>query len=158
MNAQVSNIVRNPDSYKNFPYEGTRIIQVDEANSSDNEDNVFIFSKIEKGAKPDKMTFQRFTKVGGDWKVVAKKQMTHDGILSAWGQRKAFADYDKDKSIDALFIYALNDYDFKQQSVHLIFRRIRGFMRFHLRQKVVIPKIYIQIISKHCQKIFNPKF
>ena len=123
MNAQVSNIVRNPDSYKNFPYEGTRIIQVDEANSPDNEDNVFIFSKIEKGAKPDKMTFQRFTKVGGDWKVVAKKQINYDGIISAWGQRKAFADYDKDKSIDALFIYALNDYDFKQKSVHLIFSK-----------------------------------
>ena len=100
--------------------------KVDEANSPDNEDNVFIFSKIEKGAKPDKMTFQRFTKVGGDWKVVAKKQMTHDGILSAWGQRKAFADDDKDKSIDALFIYALNDYDFKQQSVHLIFSKNKG--------------------------------
>lgn len=123
VNAQVSNVVRNPDSYKNLPFEGTRILQVDEANSPDNEDNVFMFSKIEKGAKPDKMTFQRFTKVDGKWKVVAKKQMTHDGILSAWGQRKAFADYDKDKSIDALFIYALNDYDLKQQSVHLIFSK-----------------------------------
>ena len=70
MNAQVSNIVRHPDSYKNLPYEGTRILQVDEANSPDNEDNVFMFSKIEKGAKPDKMTFQRFTKVDGKWKVL----------------------------------------------------------------------------------------
>lgn len=123
MNAQVSNIVRHQDSYKDFPYEGTRIVQVDEANSPNNEDNVFIFSKIEKNSKPDKMTFQRFTKINGDWKVVAKKQINYPGIISAWGQRKAFADYDKDKSIDALFIYSLNDYDFKQQSVHLIFSK-----------------------------------
>lgn len=123
MNAQVSNIVRHPDSYKNFDFEGSRIVQVSEANSPNNEENVFIFSKIEKGAKPDKMTFQRFTKVGGDWKVVAKKQINYNGIISAWGQRKAFADYDKDKSIDALFIYSLNDYDFKQKSVHLIFSK-----------------------------------
>ena len=123
MNAQVSTVVRNPDSYKNFPFEGIRIVQVDEANSPENEDNVFIFSKIEKNAKPDKMTFQRFTKIGGEWKVIAKKQINYPGIISAWGQRKAFADYDKDKSIDALFIYSLNDYDFKQKSVHLIFSK-----------------------------------
>lgn len=122
-NAQVSTVVRNPDSYRNFPYEGTRIVQVDEANSPDNEDDVFIFSKIEKGAKPNKMTFQRFTKVDKDWKVLSKKQINYDGIISAWGQRKTFADYDKDKSIDALFIYSLNDYDFNQKSVHLIFSK-----------------------------------
>lgn len=122
-NAQVSNVVGNPESYKNFPYEGVRIVQVDEVNSPDNEDNVFIFSKIEKSAKPDKMTFQRFTKIGEDWKVVAKKTINYDGIISAWGQRKSFADYDKDKSIDALFIYSLNDYDFKQKSIHLIFSK-----------------------------------
>ena len=123
LNAQVSNIVRHQDSYKDFPFEGARIVQVDEVNSPENEDNVFIFSKIEKGAKPDKMTFQRFTKIDGEWKVKAKKQISHAGIISSWGQRKAFADYDKDKSIDALFIYSLNDYDFKQQSVHLIFSK-----------------------------------
>ena len=123
MSAQVSNIVRHQDEYKDFPFEGTRIVQVDEVNSPDNEDNVFIFSKIEKGAKPDKMTFQRFTKIGGEWRVKAKKQINHSWIISAWGQRKSFADYDKDKSIDAIFIYSLNDDDFKQQSVHLIFSK-----------------------------------
>ena len=127
MTAQVSNIVRHQDSYKDFPFEGVRIVQVDEVNSPDSEDNVFIFSKIEKGAKPDKMTFQRFTKIGGEWKVKAKKQIEHAGIISSWGQRKSFADYDKDKSIDALFIYSLNDYDFKQQSVHLIFSKNAEF-------------------------------
>ena len=123
MNAQVSNIVRHQDSYKDFPFEGVRIVQVDEVHSPENEENVFIFSKTEKGANPDKMTFQRFTKIDGNWKVKAKKQFNHNGIISAWGQRKAFADYDKDKSIDALFIYSLNDADFKQQSVHLIFSK-----------------------------------
>jgi len=127
MTAQVSNIVRHQDSYKDFPFEGVRIVQVDEVNSPENEDNVFIFSKIEKGAKPDRMTFQRFTKIGGEWKVKAKKQIEHAGIISSWGQRKSFADYDKDKSIDALFIYSLNDYDFKQQSVHLIFSKNAEF-------------------------------
>ena len=120
VNAQVSNIVRHQDSYKDFPYEGVRIVQVDEVHSPNNEENVFIFSKIAKNSKPDKMIFQRFTKMDGKWKLNSKKEINYDGIISSWGQRKAFSDYDKDKSIDALFIYSLNDHDFKQKSVHLI--------------------------------------
>ena len=122
-NAQVSNIVRHQDSYKDFPYEGVRIVQVDEVHSPNNEENVFIFSKIAKDSKPDKMIFQRFVKVDGKWKLNSKKEIKYDGIISSWGQRKAFADYDKDKSIDAIFIYSLNDYAFKQKSVHLIFSK-----------------------------------
>ncbi|MEA9413313.1 hypothetical protein [Flavobacterium sp. PL02] len=121
--AQVSSIVRNKDSYTQevFPYKGVRAIQIDEVNSPGNEDNVFIFSKIEKNANPDKMYFQRFTKVGDKWIVKSIIEVNHNGIISAWGSRKAFWDFDKDKSIDALFIYGLYDADFKQQSVHLIF-------------------------------------
>lgn len=125
INAQVSNIIRNKDSYTQdvFPYKGVRAIQIDEVNSPGNEDNVFIFSKIEKNAKPDKMYFQRFTKVNDKWIVKSILEVNHNGIISAWGSRKAFWDFDKDKSIDALFIYGLYDADFKQQSVHLIFSK-----------------------------------
>ncbi|MBF7092236.1 hypothetical protein IUY40_11865 [Flavobacterium sp. ALJ2] len=121
--AQVSNIIRNKDSYTQeiFPYKGVRAIQIDEVNSPENEDNVFIFSKIEKNANPDKMYFQRFTKVNHKWEVKSILEVNHNGIISAWGSRKAFGDYNKDKSVDALFIYGLYDADFKQHSVHLIF-------------------------------------
>ena len=123
--AQVSNIVRNKDSYTQdvFKYKGVRAIQIDEAHSPGNEENVFIFSKIEKNANPDKMYFQRFTKVKGEWILKSVFEVNHPGIISAWGSRKAFADYDKDKSIDALFIYGLYDANFKQQTVNLIFSK-----------------------------------
>ncbi len=65
LNAQISNIVRNEACYTKevFPYRGIRIMQVDEVSCPDNEENVFIFSKIEKKAKKDIMYFQRFTKI-----------------------------------------------------------------------------------------------
>ncbi len=120
--AQVSTITRNPASYTQevFPYKGTRILQVDEVSSPGNEDNVFIFSKTERYAKPDIMYFQRFTKTAGLWKLHVSSEIKHDGIISTIGNRKAFTDADKIKSIDALFIYALNGHDLKQQSIHLL--------------------------------------
>lgn len=123
LTAQISTVFRNKDSYTQeiFPYKGVRAIQIDEVSSVGNEDNVFIFSKIEKNAKPDKMYFQRFTKVNEMWVVKSILEVNHDGIISAWGSRKAFWDSNKDKSIDGLFIYGLYDADFKQQSVHLVF-------------------------------------
>lgn len=123
LTAQISNVVRNKESYTKeiFPFKGVRAIQIDEVSSVGNEDNVFIFSKIEKNAKPDKMYFQRFIKVNEKWIVKSILEVNHDGIISAWGSRKAFWDTNKDKSIDGLFIYGLYDADFKQQSVHLIF-------------------------------------
>ncbi len=125
--SQVSNVIRHPDSYKDFPFEGVRIVQVEEVSSPGNEENVIIFSKIEKGATPDEMYIQRFTKKGSDWELVKKKTVRHDGIISAWGSRKVFADYDKDKSVDAILVYSLNDSDFNQQSVHLIFSKGKDF-------------------------------
>lgn len=123
LTAQISNVIRNKDSYTQeiFPYKGVRAIQIDEVSVVGKEDNVFIFSKIEKNANPDKMYFQRFTKVNDKWIVKAVLEVNHSGIISAWGSRKAFGDYNKDKSVDALFIYGLYDAAFKQQSVHLIF-------------------------------------
>jgi hypothetical protein len=121
--AQVSTITRNKDSYTQdvFAYKGVRAIQIDEVSSPDHEENVFIFSKVEKNAKPDIMYFQRFTKTDGKWTIKTLSTITHKGIISAWGSRKAFGDYNKDKSVDAFFIYGLYDADFKQQTVHLIF-------------------------------------
>lgn len=121
--AQVSSVTRSPASNTQevFAYKGSRIVQVDEASSLGNEENVFIFSKVEKFAKPDVMYFQRFTKMGGQWKLNASAEMRHDGIISVTNNRKAFTDADKNKSVDALFIYALNDNDLKQQSIHLLF-------------------------------------
>lgn len=127
--SQVGTITRHPDSYSDMAYEGVRIIQVDEAYAGDyksdlkDEENIFIFSKIEKNANPDKMYFQRFARKDGKWKLIAKKEISHNGIISTWNARKAFGDYDKDRSVDALFIYSLNDANLKQQSVHLLFTK-----------------------------------
>lgn len=125
--AQVSSITRNKESYTQdvFPYAGVRAIQIDEVGVPTYEENVFIFSKVEKKANPDVMYFQRFTKLKGKWTLKKSHTITHkDGIISAWGSRKAFADYDKDNSIDAFFLYSLYDVNFKQQTVHLLFSRL----------------------------------
>ncbi|WP_432222851.1 hypothetical protein ACRASX_06720 [Flavobacterium sp. TMP13] len=123
MLAQISNVHRNKESYTQdvFPYKGVRAIQIDEVNFVDKEDNVFIFSKIEKNANPDKMYFQRFTKDQNGWILKSFVEISYDGIISSWGSRKAFADYDGDQSVDALFIYGLYDANFIQKSVHLIY-------------------------------------
>jgi hypothetical protein len=120
-------VTRNPASYTQdvFPYKGSRMMMVDEVSSPGVEDNVFIFSKVEKFAKPDVMYFQRFTrdygKTGTPWKLAASTEVRHDGIIVVVNNRKTFTDYDLRKSIDALFIYALSDADLKQQSIHALF-------------------------------------
>jgi hypothetical protein len=117
---------RNPAAYTQdvFPYKGSRMMSVDEV-SQGSEDNVFIFSKVEKFAKPDVMYFQRFTrevgKTGTPWKLSASSEIRHYGIIVVVSNRKTFGDTDKRNSVDALFIYALNDLDLKQQSIHGLF-------------------------------------
>jgi hypothetical protein len=117
---------RNPAAYTQdvFPYKGSRMMSVDEV-SQGSEDNVFIFSKVEKFAKPDVMYFQRFTrevgKTGTPWKLSASSEIRYDGIIVVVNNRKTFSDTDKRNSVDALFIYALNDLDLKQQSIHGLF-------------------------------------
>jgi hypothetical protein len=124
-----SSVTRNPASYTQdvFPYKGSRMMMVDEVSSPGHEDNVFIFSKVEKFAKPDVMYFQRFTreagKAGTPWKLSASTEIKYDGIIVVVNNRKTFTDNDKQNSIDALFIYALNDADLKQQSIHALFSR-----------------------------------
>ena len=120
--AQISVITRNPASYTKevFPFQGSRIMTVDEAHSPNNEENVFVFSKVDRGAKPDVMYFQRFTKADGRWTLKSKTEIRHDGIVVAIGNRKAFTDADKSKSVDAFFVYSLNDFDLKQQSIHML--------------------------------------
>ena len=95
-------------------------MSVDEAHSSNNEESVFIFSKVDRGAKPDVMHFQRFTKADGKWALRSKTEIRHDGIIVAIGNRKAFTDADKNKSVDAFLVYSLNDFDLKQQSIHML--------------------------------------
>jgi hypothetical protein len=122
-----SSVTRNPASYTQdvFPYKGSRMMMMDEVSSQGSEDNVFIFSKVEKFAKPDVMYFQRFTrevgKTGTPWKLIASSEIKYDGIIVVVNNRKTFTDNDKQNSIDALFIYALNDADLKQQSIHALF-------------------------------------
>jgi hypothetical protein len=128
--AQITSITRNPASYTQdiFPYKGSRMMTVDEVRIEGHEDNVYIFSKVDKFAKPDVMYFQRYIreganagKPGAPWKLKASTEIKHDGIIVVVNNRKSFTDADKGKSVDALFIYALNDADLKQQSIHSLF-------------------------------------
>jgi hypothetical protein len=107
--AQVSVITRDKSSYTKdvFPYKGTRAMMIEEVNCGE-EETVFLFSKIDRGAKVDEMYFQRYTKSNGKWVLKKDFEIKHEGIISVLNNRKWFADFDKDKS------------DFKQQSVHLL--------------------------------------
>ena len=123
-NAQVELITRNKESYTKdvFDYKGVRVLFIDEVNL-ENEKNVFIFSKVEKNANPDVMYLQRFQKSNNKWTTKTVFEIKHKGIISGWASRKAFVDYDKDKSVDAFFIFALYDADFKQETVNLVFSK-----------------------------------
>jgi hypothetical protein len=119
--AQVSVITRDKSSYTKdvFPYKGTRAMMIEEVNCGE-EETVFLFSKIDKGAKVDEMYFQRYTKSNEKWALKKDFEIKHEGIISILNNRKWFADFDKDRSADVVFIYTLNNADFKQQSVHLL--------------------------------------
>jgi hypothetical protein len=82
MNAQVTNIVRHQDSYADFPIDGVRIVQVDELHAQDKEENVYIFSRIEKEASPDRMTFQKFTRLREIRKLPPNKKSFRMELLS----------------------------------------------------------------------------
>jgi hypothetical protein len=119
--AQVSVITRDKSSYTKdvFPYKGTRAMMIDEVNCGE-EETVFLFSKVDRGAKIDEMNFQRYTKANGKWVLKNGFDIKHEGIISVLNNRKWLTDFDKDKSADALFVYTFNDTGFKQQSVHLL--------------------------------------
>ncbi|WP_136668263.1 hypothetical protein [Flavobacterium sp. H122] len=122
MMGQVSHITKNILSYTKdvFPYQGTRIISIDEVHSPDKEENVYIFSKIEANKQPDSLYFQHYKNKSGNWKKIKSISFSHDGFLSIWKSRKAFMDSDKNKSIDALFIFSKHNKDKEQESVHLL--------------------------------------
>ncbi|WP_300596414.1 hypothetical protein [Niabella sp.] len=126
-NAQVSVITRAAEAYSNFKFRGARLLNVNEVRIGDKEENVFIFSKAAKGAQPDTMYLQRYTKEKGTWTVKADTMLTHPGIIMNWDARKGFFDGDSDGSADAYFIYSLTDARQQQQSVHLLFSKGTAF-------------------------------
>lgn len=119
---QILHTTRNIDSYpKNiFPYQGTRIMCIDEVHVVNNEENVYLFSKIEANKNPDSLYFQHYKKQNDRWTKVKDISFSHNGFLSVWKSRKAFNDADKNKSVDALFIFSKHNTDKIQESVHLI--------------------------------------
>jgi len=125
--AQVSVITRAAEAYSNFRYPGARLLNVNEVHIEGREDNVFIFSKAAKGAQPDTMYLQRYTKEKNNWAVTADTMLVHKGVIMNWDARKGFFDEDGDGSADAYFIYSLADADLRQQSVHLLFSKGTAF-------------------------------
>lgn len=122
-NAQVRVITRAAEAYSHFKLRGARLLNVNEAGIDGREENVFIFSKAAKGARPDSMYLQRYTRDKSGWIVKADTLLIHAGVIMNWDARKGFFDGDGDGSVDAYFIYSLTDADLKQQSVHLLFSK-----------------------------------
>lgn len=125
--AQVSVVTRAAEAYSNFKYQGARLLNVSEVHVEGREDNVFIFSKAAKGAQPDTMYLQRYTKEKNKWIIKADTMLVHKGVIMNWDARKGFFDGDRDGSIDAYFIYSLANADLQQQSVHLLFSKGPAF-------------------------------
>ena len=121
-NAQVSVVSRNQASYTQdvFNYAGSRMMMVDEANIAGSEDNVYIFSKPDAGASPDVLYFQQYQKVDGKFKRALLHTITHDGLLSIWKSRKVFTDVDKDRRVDAFFVYSKHAANKTQTSTHIL--------------------------------------
>lgn len=119
---QVSHITKNSDSYTKdiFPYQGVRIMTVDEVHVPNIEENVYLFSKIEANKNPDSLFFQHYKKVNEKWVKAKSVFFEHEGFISVWKSRKAFLDSDNNKSIDALFIFSKHNLDKNQLSIHLI--------------------------------------
>ncbi|MFD2909531.1 hypothetical protein ACFSX9_12400 [Flavobacterium ardleyense] len=119
---QILHTTRNIDSYPKsvFPYQGTRLMSVDEVHIPDSEENVYIFSKIEVNKNPDSLYFQHYKKKNEKWNKVKSISFSHNGFLSVWKSRKAFMDADKNKSVDAVFIFSKHNSDKSQESVHLL--------------------------------------
>lgn len=125
--AQVSVITRAAEAYSHFKFRGARLLNVNEAGIEGREENVFIFSKAAKGAQPDTMYLQRYSRDKSGWAVKADTMLVHAGVIMNWDARKGFFDGDADGSVDAYFIYSLADEDLKQQSVHLLFSKGTAF-------------------------------
>ncbi|MCZ4245165.1 hypothetical protein [Pedobacter punctiformis] len=120
--AQITSIAMSVNDLKDAPFKfkGTRAMMVDRIDDGSSKD-IFVFSKVPSGSNPDTLYAEKFTKIGEVWKLTQEKTITYNGIISIWGARKGFTDADKDKQVDAFFIYSLHDADFKKQlSVHLL--------------------------------------
>lgn len=120
--AQITSISMNIEDLKDAPFKfkGTRAMMVDRIDDASAK-NIFVISKVNSGSNPDTMFFQKFTKINESWKLTQEKAITYKGIISIWKSRKAFADADKDKQVDALFIYSLHDVEMeKQLAVNLL--------------------------------------
>ena len=120
--AQVSVVSRNQASYTQdvFNYAGSRVMMVDEVNIAGSEDNVYIFSKPDAGVSPDVLYFQQYQKVDGKFKRTLLHAITHDGLLSIWKSRKVFTDADKDRRVDAFFVYSKHTANKTQTSTHML--------------------------------------
>lgn len=120
--AQITSIAMNVEDLKDAPfkYRGTRALMVDRIDDASSK-HIFVFSKPASGSSPDTLFAQKYTKQQDTWRLVQEKVIVANGAISIWKSRKAFLDADKDKQVDALFIYSLHDASMKQQlSVHLL--------------------------------------
>ncbi|MBC6109010.1 hypothetical protein ACFOG5_13195 [Pedobacter fastidiosus] len=116
LHAQITSISMSVEDLKDAPFKfkGTRAMMVDRIDDASSK-NIFVFSKVKSGSNPDTLYAEKFTKINDIWKLTQQKTITYKGVISIWGARKTFADADKDKQVDALFIYSFHDASMKTQ-------------------------------------------
>lgn len=122
LKAQISVSPINVESLKEAPftYKGSRAMMADRVDDSQSQ-NIYLFSKPDKGTQPDTLYAQKLTKEDGIWQLSMETAIVHDGFISIWNSRKGYIDADQDKRVDAFFIYSLHDATTQaQQSVHLL--------------------------------------
>lgn len=122
LHAQISVSAMGVETLKDAPfkYKGSRVMMSDRVDDAFSK-NIFLFTKPAKGALPDTLFVQKYTKTGEVWKTVLVKEIVHNGIISLVGNRKGFTDGNQDKEVDAFFIYNLLNADgTKQQSANLL--------------------------------------
>jgi hypothetical protein len=126
--AQVSVTMRDVSAFTKelFSYQGARLLMGDNA-STPLEQSVFTFSKPSEASKTDQLYLERFQRLGERWTKIATHHVSHEGLLSVWGTRKAFVDPDKDQSVDAFFVYSKHKADKTQTSVHLVISHKAAF-------------------------------
>lgn len=111
--SQITQSIVNKEQFEQsgFPYKGKRVLQVENILTTQ-EENLFVFSKNERGSTQDSLYIQQFKKQNDNWVITAEKVIAEESIItSIWGMRKTFFDADKDGIADVLFIYSKHPKD-----------------------------------------------
>ena len=121
LSAQITLTTIGENQFQNIPfaYEGARVLMADRVDDVLSE-NIFLFSKPERGASPDTLFVQRYQKTNNQWGLVQRETIVHDGAISVMSNRKGYLMGDG-QHMAAFFIYQCWDSTMQhEQSTHLL--------------------------------------